>query len=132
MQTKRPLKYIVQTRNAFSTKYKEHLLAIRNNSGNSGCSAYLHNTDHTYGTVKDAMDIIKTGTKWQYLNILEKNRIHLISERYMHMKPNPSGRTGPGVDSASNRNGYQESLKIKKPGGKVRLARRADNLAVIY
>jgi hypothetical protein len=46
--------------------------------------------------------------------------------------PNPSGRTVPGVDSASNRNEYQESLKIKKPGGKVRLARRADNLAAIY
>jgi hypothetical protein len=25
--------------------------------------------------------------------------------------PNPSGLTGPGVDSASNRNEYQESLK---------------------
>jgi hypothetical protein len=37
-----------------------------------------------------------------------------------------------GVDSASNRNEYQESLQIKKPGGKVRLARRADNLAAIY
>jgi hypothetical protein len=46
--------------------------------------------------------------------------------------PNPSGRTGPGVDSASNRNEYQESLKIKKPGGKVQRARRADNLAAIY
>jgi hypothetical protein len=43
----------------------------------------------------------------------------------------PSGHTGPGVDSASNRNEYQESLKIKKPGGKVQLARRADNLAII-
>jgi hypothetical protein len=40
--------------------------------------------------------------------------------------------TGPGVDSASNRNEYQESLKIKKPGGKVRQARKADNLAAIY
>jgi hypothetical protein len=39
---------------------------------------------------------------------------------------------GPGVDSASSRNEYQESLKIKKPGGKVRPARRADNLADIY
>jgi hypothetical protein len=39
---------------------------------------------------------------------------------------------GPGVDSASNRNEYQESfLKKKKPGGKVRPARRADNLAAI-
>jgi hypothetical protein len=34
--------------------------------------------------------------------------------------------------TASNKNEYQESLKIKKPGGKVRLARRADNLAAIY
>jgi hypothetical protein len=41
-------------------------------------------------------------------------------------------RYGPGVDSASNRNEYQKSLKIKKPGGKVRPARRADNLAAIY
>jgi hypothetical protein len=40
--------------------------------------------------------------------------------------------TGPEVDSASNRNEYQESLKIKKPGDKVRPARRADNFAAIY
>jgi hypothetical protein len=36
------------------------------------------------------------------------------------------------IDSGSNRNEYQESLKIKKPGGKVPPARRADNLAAIY
>jgi hypothetical protein len=30
------------------------------------------------------------------------------------------------------RNEYQEFLNIKKPGGKVRLARRADNLAATY
>jgi hypothetical protein len=39
---------------------------------------------------------------------------------------------GPGVDSASNRNEYQESLKIMKPGGKVHPARRADDPAAIY
>jgi hypothetical protein len=44
----------------------------------------------------------------------------------------PSGRTGPGIDSASNRNDYQESLETKKSGGRVRPARRADNLAAIY
>jgi hypothetical protein len=46
--------------------------------------------------------------------------------------PNPSGHTGPGIDSASIRNEYQESLWIKKPGGKVQPARRADKLAAIY
>jgi hypothetical protein len=44
---------------------------------------------------------------------------------------NPSGRIALGsthpLTEMSTRN-----LKIKKPGGKVRLARRADNLAAIY
>jgi hypothetical protein len=35
---------------------------------------------------------------------------------------------GPGVDSASNRNEYQESSL----GGKKRPARRADNLTAIF
>jgi hypothetical protein len=40
---------------------------------------------------------------------------------------------GSGVDSAFNTNEYQRSLKnMKKPGGKVWPARRADNLAAIY
>jgi hypothetical protein len=37
---------------------------------------------------------------------------------------------GPGVNSACDRNEYQDSLK-KKPGDKVWPARRADNLAAI-
>jgi hypothetical protein len=37
----------------------------------------------------------------------------------------------PGVDSASDRNEYQESLKRKKPEGKGRPTRRANNLAAI-
>jgi hypothetical protein len=36
------------------------------------------------------------------------------------------------VDSTSNRNEYHVSLKIKKSGGKVWPASRADNLAAIY
>jgi hypothetical protein len=36
--------------------------------------------------------------------------------------------TSSGLEPAT----FQESLKIKKPGGKVRQARRADNLAAIY
>jgi hypothetical protein len=42
--------------------------------------------------------------------------------------PNPSSRImAPGVDSASNRNEYQESFW----GGKWRTARKADNLTAI-
>jgi hypothetical protein len=61
-----------------------------------------------------------------------KSRVQVPMRWIFFNLPNPSGRIGPGVDSASNRNEYQESLKIKKPGGKVRPARRADYLAAIY
>jgi hypothetical protein len=49
--------------------------------------------------------------------------------------PNPSGRTmalgsTQPLTEMSNRNLKQQ--KKKKPGGKVRPARRADNLAAIY
>jgi hypothetical protein len=37
-----------------------------------------------------------------------------------------------GSTQPLNRNEYQESLKIKNPGGKLRPERRADNLAAIY
>jgi hypothetical protein len=58
-----PLKYIVQTRRGFSTKYKEHLIAIRNTNGNSGYTTHVLSTHHTYGAVTGAMDIITTGWK---------------------------------------------------------------------
>jgi hypothetical protein len=62
-----------------------------------------------------------------------RSRLQVPTRWIVSNLPNPSGRImGPVVDSASNRNEYQESLKIKKPGGKVRLARRADKLAAIY
>jgi hypothetical protein len=37
-----------------------------------------------------------------------------------------------GSTQPLNRNEYQEYLKTKEPGGKVRPAHRADNLAAIY
>jgi hypothetical protein len=43
-----------------------------------------------------------------------------------------SHRSALGSTQPLNRNEYQKSLKINKPGGKVRPACRADNLAAIY
>jgi hypothetical protein len=62
------------------------------------------------------------------LDDVERIKFFITGTRTLTFRPH----YGPGVDSASNRNEYQESLKIKKSGGKVRLARRADNLAAIY
>jgi hypothetical protein len=46
-----PLKYVDQAGRMFSVRYKEHIHAIRSNSGNSVYSNYILNMGHTYGTV---------------------------------------------------------------------------------
>jgi hypothetical protein len=50
---------------------------------------------------------------------------------FRHAYPLPAA-LGPGVYSASNRNEYQELIKIIFLGGKARPARKADNLTAIY
>jgi hypothetical protein len=49
-----PLKYIGHTGRTFNITYKEHI---------SGYSNHILNTVHTYGTITDTMDIIRTGRK---------------------------------------------------------------------
>jgi hypothetical protein len=52
--------------------------------------------------------------------------------QYMGLSPASIAiKNGPGVDSASNRNEYQE-YSWNALGGERRLPRRADNLAAIY
>jgi hypothetical protein len=41
-------------------------------NGNSGYSTNILNTGHTYGTITDTMDVIRTGRKGRHLNTLEK------------------------------------------------------------
>jgi V8-like Glu-specific endopeptidase len=62
-----PLKYIGQTGRILHTRYKEHMLAIRNNSSNSGYPNHILNTGYNYGTIRDTMDIIRTYRKGKYL-----------------------------------------------------------------
>jgi hypothetical protein len=71
-----PLKYIEQTGWIFHARYKGHIQAIRNNNSNLGYSNHIFNTEHTYGTTDDAMDIIKTEKKGKHLKTLEKYHIY--------------------------------------------------------
>jgi hypothetical protein len=43
------------------------------------------NTGHTYGTITDTVDIIKTENKGKHLNTLEKYQIYKISKNKLHM-----------------------------------------------
>jgi hypothetical protein len=59
--------------------------AIRNNSSNSEYSNRILNIGHAYGTITDAMDVIRTGRKGRHSNTLEKYHIYLISRNNLHM-----------------------------------------------
>jgi hypothetical protein len=80
-----PLKYVGQTGRTFSARCQEHIHAIRGMNGNSGCSNRILSMGHTYGTITDTMDVIRTGRKGRHLNILEMYHIYKISRNNLHM-----------------------------------------------
>jgi hypothetical protein len=53
------LKYIGQTERKFHARYEKHIQGISNNNGNSGYRNNTLNTEHTFGTTTDTMDIIQ-------------------------------------------------------------------------
>jgi hypothetical protein len=80
-----PLKYIGQTGRTFNLRYNEHIQAIRSNCSKFGYSNHILNTGHTYGTITDTMDVIRTGRKSRDLNTLERYHIYKISRNNLHM-----------------------------------------------
>jgi hypothetical protein len=52
------LRYIGQTGRNFTTRYKEHIQAIRSSRPNSKYAQHILDTQHTYGTMEDTMDIL--------------------------------------------------------------------------
>jgi hypothetical protein len=77
--------YIGQTGGKFNTRYKEHIHDIRHNNGNTGYSEYILNMGHTYGTMKNTMDIIEINKKGQCLNTLENYHIYTATRNNTHM-----------------------------------------------
>jgi hypothetical protein len=80
-----PLKHTGQVGQTFYTGYKEHIQAIRNNTGNSGYLYHILNTGHAYGSMTDTMKIIQIKKKGKHLNILEKYHTYKISKNILHM-----------------------------------------------
>jgi hypothetical protein len=79
-------KYIGQTGITFNLRYKEHIQAIRSNCSKSGYSNHILNTGHTYGTITDTVDVVRTGRKSRQLNTLERYHIYKIRRNNLHMK----------------------------------------------
>jgi hypothetical protein len=72
-----PLKYIGQTGRTFYTRYKEHIQAVRNNNRNSGCLNHILSTGHTYGSITDTVNFIKTEKKGKHLNTYIRKIPHI-------------------------------------------------------
>jgi hypothetical protein len=67
-----PIKYIGQTGRTFYTRYREHNQVIRNYNSDVTYSSHILNMAHTYGTITDIVDIIRTHKKGKHINSLEK------------------------------------------------------------
>jgi hypothetical protein len=80
-----PLKYVGQTGRKFNTRYKEHIHDIRTNNSNTGFANHILNTVHTYRTITDTMEIMKTERKGSYLNTFERYYIYENSKDNLHM-----------------------------------------------
>jgi hypothetical protein len=80
-----PLKYVGQTGRTFNTRYKEHIHDIRSNNSNKGYENHILNTGHTYGTITDTMEIIKTERKGRYLITLEIYNMYEIGKDNLHV-----------------------------------------------
>jgi hypothetical protein len=52
---------------------------------NFGYSNHILNTGHTYGTITDTMDIVKTGKNSKHLNTSEKYCIYRIIKDNLHI-----------------------------------------------
>jgi hypothetical protein len=68
----------------FYTTYKEHIQAVKNNNGNAGYLNHILSTEHTYGSMTNTMNIIKTRIR-KLLNTLENYHIYKISESRLHI-----------------------------------------------
>jgi hypothetical protein len=75
------LNYVGQTGRTSNIRYKENTHAIRSNNGKSGYWNHILNTEHTYGTITDPMDVITTERKGRHL----RKHIYKISTNNLHM-----------------------------------------------
>jgi arginyl-tRNA--protein-N-Asp/Glu arginylyltransferase len=82
------LQYIRQTGRSFLTRYKEHIRAIKYKKDFSGYAQHILNTGHSYGKIKDIMEIIKVENKGKYLYTLEKYHIFCLYKRRQHLNYN--------------------------------------------
>lgn len=75
-----PKRYVGQTRQTFSIRYKEHIHAVYNSKPDTGYSRHILHTGHTYTQIGKNMHIVKKARKGKLWNTLGKWYILLNSK----------------------------------------------------
>jgi len=68
--------YVGQTGRKFSTRYKEHKIAFRNNSNTSSFAKHLIQEAHSFGPMSNVMQIVHCHRKGAHLNTIERFHTH--------------------------------------------------------
>jgi hypothetical protein len=97
-----PLKYIGQTERTFKYRYREHIQAIRTNRHTSKYAQHILDTGHSYGTMEETMDIIKTTNKEHLHNTLERFYIYYLSKNKLQMNDTYTDTHNPIFDLIIN------------------------------
>jgi hypothetical protein len=79
------LKYKGQSGRNFRTRYKEHTQAICSNKVTSKYVQHILDTQHTYGTMEDTVDILHIERKGSFINTLERFHIYNLSKENLQM-----------------------------------------------
>jgi hypothetical protein len=81
-----PIVYIGQTGRNFKTRFKEHVLDIKNNRSKTRFSHHILDTGHMHGNIENITEILNLHEKGNYLNTLEKFHIYkdnkLLNDNY--------------------------------------------------
>jgi hypothetical protein len=77
--------YIGQTGRIFSTRFKEHKQAAKNNTTSSNFAKHINEHAHSFRTIDTTMSILKKQRKGPHLNTLERFYIHKEAALNKHL-----------------------------------------------
>jgi ribosomal protein S25 len=108
------LKYIGQTGRNFKTRYREHIHAIRTNKPNSRYAQHILDTEHTYGTMQDTMEVLHVERKGPLLNTLERFHIYSLWKDNMQINDMFTGTHNPIFNIIKDHDINKTNRKKKK------------------
>jgi hypothetical protein len=92
------LKYVGQTDRNFRIRYKEHIHAIRSNKTISKYAQHILETEHTYGTLENTLNILQFEMKSRKMNSLQQYYIYRITKENLQLNDTYTNNYNPIFD----------------------------------